>query len=101
MTSIATSIDAARVELLLNELRLPGVKAIWPKLAASRTGRMARRPLPRSPCRARGSRSYPPSHRATHGGSAFARRRRLVEDRRQSAAVRSARRRQETNSTKR
>ena len=32
--SIATSIDAARVELLLNELRLPGVKAIWPKLAA-------------------------------------------------------------------
>lgn len=34
MTSIATSVDAARVELLLNELRLPGVKAIWPKLAA-------------------------------------------------------------------
>jgi DNA replication protein DnaC len=34
MTSGATSIDAARVELLLNELRLPGVKAIWPKLAA-------------------------------------------------------------------
>ena len=34
MTSVATSIDAARVELLLNELRLPGVKAIWPKIAA-------------------------------------------------------------------
>lgn len=34
MTSGASSIDAARVELLLNELRLPGVKAIWPKLAA-------------------------------------------------------------------
>lgn len=34
MTSGAPSIDAARVELLLNELRLPGVKAIWPKLAA-------------------------------------------------------------------
>ncbi|MHC6158391.1 IS21-like element helper ATPase IstB [Bradyrhizobium elkanii] len=33
MTGIATSVDAARVELLLNELRLPGVKAIWPKLA--------------------------------------------------------------------
>jgi DNA replication protein DnaC len=32
MTS--TSIDAARVELLLTELRLPSVKAIWPKLAA-------------------------------------------------------------------
>jgi DNA replication protein DnaC len=34
MTTSTTSIDAARVELLLNELRLPGVKAIWPKLAA-------------------------------------------------------------------
>jgi DNA replication protein DnaC len=34
MTSMATSIDTARVELLLSELRLPGVKAIWPKLAA-------------------------------------------------------------------
>lgn len=33
MTSGATSIDAARVELLLN-VALPGVKAIWPKLAA-------------------------------------------------------------------
>jgi len=29
-----TSIDTARVELLLSELRLPSVKAIWPKLAA-------------------------------------------------------------------
>ncbi|WP_129591122.1 hypothetical protein [Bradyrhizobium shewense] len=34
VTSGATSIDAARVELLFDELRLPGVKAIWPKLAA-------------------------------------------------------------------
>src|SRR6201994_2371723 len=34
MTGAATSIDAARVELLLSELRLPGVKAIWPKIAA-------------------------------------------------------------------
>lgn len=34
MTGFATSVDAARVELLLNKLRLPGVKAIWPKLAA-------------------------------------------------------------------
>src|SRR5690348_1770535 len=34
MTSTASSIDTARVELLLSELRLPGVKAIWPKLAA-------------------------------------------------------------------
>ena len=29
----ATCIDAARVELLLSELRLPGVKAVWPSLA--------------------------------------------------------------------
>jgi DNA replication protein DnaC len=34
MTDATMSIDAARVELLLNELRLPGVKAIWPKIAA-------------------------------------------------------------------
>jgi hypothetical protein len=34
MTGNATSIDAARVELLLTELRLPGVKTIWPKIAA-------------------------------------------------------------------
>ena len=34
MTGTANSIDAARVELLLNELRLPGVRAIWAKLAA-------------------------------------------------------------------
>jgi DNA replication protein DnaC len=34
MTGTANSIDTARVELLLSELRLPGVKAIWPKLAA-------------------------------------------------------------------
>lgn len=34
MSAATISIDAARVELLLNELRLPGVKAIWPKIAA-------------------------------------------------------------------
>ena len=34
MTGTVNSIDAARIELLLHELRLPGVKAIWPKLAA-------------------------------------------------------------------
>lgn len=33
MTS-AAAIDAARVELLLAELRLPGIKAIWARLAA-------------------------------------------------------------------
>jgi DNA replication protein DnaC len=34
MTAKHNNVDAARVELLLSELRLPGVKAIWPKLAA-------------------------------------------------------------------
>jgi DNA replication protein DnaC len=34
MSEATISVDAARVELLLNELRLPGVKAIWPKIAA-------------------------------------------------------------------
>jgi DNA replication protein DnaC len=34
MTGTANAIDAARVELLLSELRLPGVKAMWPKFAA-------------------------------------------------------------------
>ena len=28
-----TTVDAARVELLLNELRLPGIKLMWAKLA--------------------------------------------------------------------
>ena len=32
MTRTANPVDAARVELLLTELRLPGVKAIWPRL---------------------------------------------------------------------
>ena len=30
----ATSVDAARVELILSELRLPGVKAVWQDCAA-------------------------------------------------------------------
>lgn len=30
----AMTVDAARVELLLSELRLPSMKALWPKLAA-------------------------------------------------------------------
>ena len=34
MSKEQTSVDAARVELLLGELRWPAVKAIWPKLAA-------------------------------------------------------------------
>jgi hypothetical protein len=35
MTRKANTIDTARVELLLTELRLPGVKAIWPRHQAS------------------------------------------------------------------
>jgi DNA replication protein DnaC len=34
MTKTSNTVDEARVELLLNDLRLPAVKAIWPKLAA-------------------------------------------------------------------
>ena len=29
----STTVDAARVELLLSELRLPGVKLMWARLA--------------------------------------------------------------------
>ena len=32
--TMTMTVDAARVELLLSELRLPSMKAIWPKLAA-------------------------------------------------------------------
>ena len=32
--SATITVDAARVELLLNDLRLPGVKLMWAKLAA-------------------------------------------------------------------
>ena len=34
MTASVSPFDAARVELLLSDLRLPGVTAIWPTLAA-------------------------------------------------------------------
>ena len=74
MTGAATSIDAARVELLLNELRLPGVKAIWPKIAAQsdKEGWPAARFLAtlaelESADRAR-------RRRAAHGGGPLARR---------------------------
>ena len=33
MSTTTTTVDAARVELLLSELRLPGIKLIWAKLA--------------------------------------------------------------------
>ena len=32
------SVDVARVELLLSELRLPGIKMRWAKLAEQRAG---------------------------------------------------------------
>ena len=59
------SIDAARVELLLSELRLPGVKLMWAKLAeqSDKEG-LAGGPLPRGARRARDGRSQPPPHRA-------------------------------------
>jgi hypothetical protein len=41
--------DAARIELLLTELRLPAVKLIWASLCRSgRQGRLAGRTLPGS-----------------------------------------------------
>jgi hypothetical protein len=43
MTAPTTTFDAARVELLLGELRLPGVKMMWAKLATH-----WRRPFPSS-----------------------------------------------------
>jgi hypothetical protein len=44
MTSNNT-IDAARVELLLSELRLPAIKLMWAALAAVRTRRVGLRPV--------------------------------------------------------
>ena len=31
--TMANTVDAARVELLMSELRLPGIKLMWAKLA--------------------------------------------------------------------
>ena len=57
-------IDAARLRLLLGDLRLPAITHIWPRFAerADREG-LARRPLPRRPRRARARRARPPAHR--------------------------------------
>lgn len=38
-----TSVDAARVELLLNELRLPGIKVMWPSSPSNSTRKASRR----------------------------------------------------------
>ena len=43
MTS-KTTVDAARVELLLNELRLPGIKLMWARLAEQSDKEAGRRP---------------------------------------------------------
>ena len=49
----SNTIDAARLELLLTELRLPGVKLMWAKLAAqSDKEGWAGCPLPCRTCRA-------------------------------------------------
>ena len=34
MTRSSPTIDAARIELMLTELRLPAMKAMWPEIAA-------------------------------------------------------------------
>ena len=120
MTSNNT-IDAARVELLLSELRLPGIKLMWAELAAaSGQGRLAGRPLPGGTRRARDGRPRPPPHRAASRRGASAgrqdarhlrlrrradglqgpgdgarRRRRWLEQGRQYPALWPARRRQE------
>ena len=58
------AVDAARVELLLTELRLPGIKLMWAKLAAQcRQGGLACCPLPGRTRRTRGRRPRPPPHR--------------------------------------
>lgn len=42
------NIDATRLSLILNELRLPTIKHLWPKFAerSDKEGWLARRPLP-------------------------------------------------------
>src|SRR5205809_1015162 len=57
-------VDAARVELLLADLRLPAIKLMWAKLA-QQSGRLARSSLPGGACRARDRRSRSPPHRAS------------------------------------
>ena len=73
--STTTTVDAARVELLLSELRLPGIKLIWAKLAeqSDKEG-LAGGPLPCGARRARDGRPWPPAHRAASHRSASARR---------------------------
>jgi len=72
MSGAATSIDAARVELLLNELRLPGVKAMWPKIAAQsdKEGWPAARFLATLGEHETADRA--PAHRVAHGGGPLA-----------------------------
>ncbi len=90
MTGTANSIDTARVELLLSELRLPGVKAIWPKLAAlaDKEGALADRQD------AHDVRLRERAYALQGAGDGVGRWRRLAQDGRQLAAVWSAGRRQ-------
>ena len=54
-------IDAARIDLLLGELRLPGIKLIWAALAATADKEgLARRPIPGSPRRTGDGGAKPP-----------------------------------------
>ena len=67
----SNTIDTARLELLLTELRLPGVKLMWAKLAAQsdKEGWPAARFLA-ALAEHRTRRSRPPAHRTPHGRGA-------------------------------
>jgi hypothetical protein len=61
MTTTNPVVDAARVELLLHELRLPSIRLMWAKLAeqSDKEGWPAAR-FPRGARRARDGRPWPP-----------------------------------------
>ena len=67
-------IDAARIDLLLSELRLPGIKLIWARPGDdSRQRRLGRTgPLPGGPRRTGDGGAKPPSLRTASGGSPIA-----------------------------
>ena len=116
----ADPIDAGRLTLALNDLRLPAIKTIWPRLRrARRQGRLARSALPGRAHRARAGRTREPAHPAPSRrgppaarqdprqlrlrsrandqqgpGHGPRRRRQLARQGRQSLDVRPARRRQ-------
>ena len=60
-------IDAARVDLLLGELRLPGIKRSGPPWRRRRQGRLARRPIPGGRRTGDGGAKLPPLRTASGG----------------------------------